>query len=533
MDCFVMESGETVYYHIPETVKENRDTKVPLVLFMCGTSCDPVENCVDSGWIEESDKENFIVVSPDYNNYATYSETDFLMSVVDEMVDRYPIDTERIYSTGFSNGGAASVALTSDYPDVFAAISAMGWMVGMEDKMISYDMPFQVIQGSGEFTEQLSSGIAVMQNEREAIRDLFLYNEMIEEDTPCDYASSPYWGYTPDEKRIRKINGRKWEISNYYKEGYASAFAQLIIVEDDEHRCRKEEAELAWQFFKQFKRNSNGEIEMVQSQKKTYKDIVYDEDLSLKLDLFLPKGEGPHPLVFFIHGGGWFGGHKQDGQEKAWMTLTESGYAVTSVDYRLSTEAPHPAGIIDCKNALRYLKAHAQEYHLDKERIAVAGDSSGGHYALMLALTPGNPDFEEVSEYDETTEVQCAVVWYPATDLAETMRTVQSGEYTGFGAQFAWENIERYIGKTITDVNDQALVQASPIHYIHEDMPPILLQHGNADTICPIDQSKRFLSAAEGQQVFLDVIEGAEHGDSAFETKENMERIVKFLDAYL
>ena len=488
MESFVMDSGETVYYHIPEQVKENPDTKVPMVLFLCGTSCDPVENCVDSGWIEESDQENFIVVSPDYNNYATYSETDFLISVVDYMTDHYPIDKERVYSTGFSNGGAASVALTNDYPEYFAAISAMGWMVGMRDSTPSIDMPFQVIQGSGEFTEQISTGIAVMQDERVAIRDLFLYNNMISGDVETNYATTPYWGYTPDETVELDTAGYAWSISRYYKDGYSSPFAELIIVEDDEHRCRMGEAELAWDFFKQFKRNGEGEIEIVQ-QKKQYIDVVYDKELDLKLDLFLPEGKGPYPLVIFIHGGGWFGGHKQDGQEKAWVTLTEYGYAVASLDYRLSTQAPHPAGLIDCKNAILYLKAHADTYNLDRERFAVAGDSSGGHYALMMALTPGNPDFEEVSKGNETTEVQCAVVWYPATDLAETMRTVQSGEYTGFGAQFAWENIERYIGKTITDVSDPALLEASPIHYIHEDMPPVLLQHGNADTICPIDQS--------------------------------------------
>ena len=230
-----------------------------------------------------------------------------------------------------------------------------------------------------------------------------------------------------------------------------------------------------------------------------YKDVVYDTlSEAQKFDLYLPKeGEGPFPLVFFIHGGGWFSGDKTDGQESAWITLRDKGYAVASINYRLSGEAPHPAGIIDCKTALRYLKAHADEYHIDTQRIAVSGDSSGGHYALMVALTAGNPDFEDLTRGnpEQTSDVACAVVWYPATDLAETMRTVQDGEYTGFGADFAWSNIERYVGKKIGDVNDEALKAASPIQYITEDIPPVLLQHGNADTICPISQSERLYRA--------------------------------------
>lgn len=258
-----------------------------------------------------------------------------------------------------------------------------------------------------------------------------------------------------------------------------------------------------------------------------YRDVAYDTlSEAQKFDLYLPEtGEGPFSLVMFIHGGGWFSGDKTDGQESAWVTLREQGYAVASINYRLSGEAPHPAGIIDCKTALRYLKAHADEYHIDAERIAVSGDSSGGHYALMVALTAGNPE--------QTSDVKCAVVWYPATDLAETMRTVRDGEYTGFGADFAWSNIERYAGKKIEDVNDDVLVSASPIGYVTEDMPPILLQHGNADTICPIDQSRRIYqkmteTAGEGRAEF-DILDGAEHGDADFETAENMERIARFL----
>ena len=231
---------------------------------MCGTTCDPVDNAVQSGWLAQAEKENFIVVSPDYNNYATYSETDFLISVVEYMIQNYPIDTERIYSTGFSNGGAASVALTRDYPEYFAAISAMGWMIGMDNKngvYEAYDMPFQVVQGDGEYTEKTQSdAMAVMDDEKEGIRALMLYNEMIASGQEADYDRTPYWGYQPDETETLDFDGQRWEISNYYKEGFSSAFAQLVLVEDAEHRPRQPEAEMAWNFFKNFRRDKDGRI---------------------------------------------------------------------------------------------------------------------------------------------------------------------------------------------------------------------------------------------------------------------------------
>lgn len=269
--------GKTVYLYVPQAVKDDPETEVPLVLFMCGTTCDPLDNMVDSGWPELADREGIIVISPDYNNYATYSETDFLISVVEHMLENYPVDAQRVYSTGFSNGGAASVALTRDYPQYFAAISAMGWMVDLDDKdgvFAAYDMPFQVVQGDGEFTEQTGSGaMAVMQDEQEAIRSLFLYNEMPEADAQPDYDETPYWGYAPGGTESRTLSGWEWQISNYYKEGFDTPFAQLVIVNDSEHRPRAGEAEIAWEFFKQYKRDESGAV--VAAEEQTEDGLLY------------------------------------------------------------------------------------------------------------------------------------------------------------------------------------------------------------------------------------------------------------------
>lgn len=238
-----------------------------MVLFMCGTSCSPVDNLVDSGWVSQAEAKNFIVISPDYNNYATYSETGFLASVIDYMLEHYPVNRQRVYSTGFSNGGAASVALARDYPQYFAAISAMGWMIGLDNKKDvykKYDMPFQVVQGDGEYTEKTSSGaMAVMDDEREGIRAMMLYNEMIQDSVKADYHKTPYWGYQPDSTKTETMNGRKWKFSNYYKSGFKPPFAQLVLVEDKVHRPRIEEASVAWDFFRHYRRDRNGKIQVI------------------------------------------------------------------------------------------------------------------------------------------------------------------------------------------------------------------------------------------------------------------------------
>lgn len=256
--------GKLVYPYVPQAVKDDTDHKAPMVLFMCGTTCDPLENMVDSGWVELAEREGIIVISPDYNNYATYSETGFLISVVEHMLDNYPVDSQRVYSTGFSNGGAASVALTRDYPQYFAAISAMGWMVDLDNRgsvFETYDMPFQVVQGDGEFTVKTASGaMAVMEDEQKAIRSLLLYNEMIDPSVQPDYDETPYWGYRPDDVRTETMDGREWRFCDYYKDGYPAPFAQLVTVEDSQHRCRPEEAGVAWEFFQQYRRDGNGKI---------------------------------------------------------------------------------------------------------------------------------------------------------------------------------------------------------------------------------------------------------------------------------
>ena len=265
--AYTTTGGETGFVYATDEVLNHPQQPVPLVLAMCGTGHDARQDAEDMGWIEKARQEGFIVLAPDYRNASTYSETDTIASVVEYIIENYPVDATRVYATGFSNGGAMSVALCRDYPQLFAGIAAFGWMVDMPDKdgvYAAYDMPFQLIQGSEEYTYRTDSGaMAVMRSEQQALRALFLMNEMMDEKADADYDAVPYWGHTPDEANVRELDGQTWHFSNYYKEGYSSAFAQLVLIEGAGHTPNKYEAECAWDFLRQFARNANGEIVVI------------------------------------------------------------------------------------------------------------------------------------------------------------------------------------------------------------------------------------------------------------------------------
>ena len=257
-------NGEDGYVYISDAVLNEPNVNVPLVLMMCGTGHEAREDAKSSGWVDKGLEENLIVLAPNYNNAATYSQAESLVSVVEYITETYPVDTTRVYSTGFSNGGAASVVLCRDYPHMFAAISAMGWMVDMQgqyDRAAAYDMPFQVIQGTEEYTQVTQSGTkAVMEDEQRAIKDLFVFNEMPESNQPTDYDAAPYWGYVPKDTQTISPDGRTWTISNYYKESYTAPFAQFVLIEGADHRTNEHEATIAWDFFKQFSRGADGSV---------------------------------------------------------------------------------------------------------------------------------------------------------------------------------------------------------------------------------------------------------------------------------
>ena len=212
------------------------------------------------------------------------------------------------------------------------------------------------------------------------------------------------------------------------------------------------------------------------------RDLVYKRvnGAVLTLDLYCPeKVSGPAPVIVWVHGGGWRRGGKKRCPAVA---LVPDGYAVASIDYRLSSTAPFPAQIEDCKAAVRWLRANAAKYNLDADRIGAWGHSAGGHLAALLGTSGGVPELEgsgDNMQYSSRVQAVCDVAG-PADLPALTN--------LGPKRMFA---IEGLLGGPLEKDKAKAIA-ASPIHYVSKDDPPFLIVHGEADRVVPVEQSQRF-----------------------------------------
>lgn len=258
--------GRRVYVYGRKTNLEQKSKQLPLVLDLNCTTGNPQAEAMTNGWKDLAQKENMIVVAPEYDDYATYSETTFFMHVIQAAERRYHIDEHRIYSVGFSNGGASSVALANTYPHLLAGIGAMGWMIGYARNK-NVEIPFVLIQGSKEYIDHLGGKTAVMDDEKVALRDLFTGNRMIDTQK-ADYQKYPYWGYKPDRVYQRAVTyfdydpyghdkrqvRNKLIFSEYLRKGFKYPFARLVLVPKETHIPHSSNAKIVWDGLKHFQR---------------------------------------------------------------------------------------------------------------------------------------------------------------------------------------------------------------------------------------------------------------------------------------
>jgi acetyl esterase/lipase len=258
-----------------------------------------------------------------------------------------------------------------------------------------------------------------------------------------------------------------------------------------------------------------------------------------QLDIYLPdEGDGPFPVIMHLHGGGFEIGDKRDIHVLPYLKALEHGYAVVSVNYRLSGEAIFPAGLKDIKASIRWIRANGKIYHLDGDRIAACGGSAGGNYAAMVCLTANVTEFDDprLGNTEYPCNVQAAVDMFGPTDF---MKMDAQLDENGFGPGHhggADSPESRYLGAKPSEVPLKVEL-ANPMTYINDHMPPLLIQHGRLDSMVPVQQSMMFADKLEryvGHDRFeFDIIEGAGHGDPLFDTDENMERVFSFLDKHL
>jgi len=271
--------------------------------------------------------------------------------------------------------------------------------------------------------------------------------------------------------------------------------------------------------------------------KRKYLDVPYASiSPAQKLDLFLPaEGEGPFPVLVQIHGGGFEMGDKRDAHLEPFLEGIKHGIAVATLNYRLSSEAAFPAAVEDVKAAVRWLRANQEKYYLDGKRIAACGGSAGGNLAAMLGTTGQTREFDNpaLGNIDQSSSVQAVVDWFGPVDFYEMDAQLAASGFSREEFHSGEQSPEtRYLGATVREVPELAQ-KANPATYIHPNVPPFLIQHGLDDFLVPCQQSVEFArllaNASSKENVTLELIKDAGHGDPKFETKENMEKVFQFL----
>lgn len=240
----------------------------------------------------------------------------------------------------------------------------------------------------------------------------------------------------------------------------------------------------------------------------------------LQLDITRPSTPGPHPCVLCFHGGAWKYGHRRDVTAFT-ADLAKQGYAAAAVSYRLAPKHKWPAQIIDAKTAVRYLRANADQYDLDPQRISALGFSAGGHLAALLGTTGNDSDFEGDLYREHSSEVQCVVDFFGPADLSLFSETP--------GIEAAY--FKPLFGK-LYRAEPELYKKASPIEYCHDKCPPFLILHGTADIIVPVIHSERFhdklLKAGVKSELFK--VRGGGHGWGGEDAERTTQVTLKFLN---
>jgi acetyl esterase/lipase len=260
-------------------------------------------------------------------------------------------------------------------------------------------------------------------------------------------------------------------------------------------------------------------------------DLAYVENghERQKLDLYLPKqAQGPLPVLIWVHGGGWQNGSK-DGCPPLRDGYVERGYAVASLNYRLSGHAVFPAQIEDCKAAIRWLRAHAEKFGLDPQRFGVWGSSAGGHLVALLGTSGEVKTFDVGAHLDQSSAVQAVCDYYGPTDFFAFVTTKGYESHAAANAPEA-----KLLGGTVEEKPELAK-RVNPITHITPDDPPFLIVHGDRDPVVPLNQSELLFDALTkaGVSAHFHTLEGAAHGGSGFNGEDIASMVAGFFDARL
>ncbi|HET6251280.1 MAG TPA: alpha/beta hydrolase [Tepidisphaeraceae bacterium] len=244
----------------------------------------------------------------------------------------------------------------------------------------------------------------------------------------------------------------------------------------------------------------------------------------LQLDMARPKtGDGPFPAIICIHGGGFRAGTR-DGYDKTVIMLAEHGYVAVTITYRLAPKYQFPAAVLDCKSAVRWMRANAAKYKIDPDRIGTMGGSAGGHLAQFLGVTAGVKQFDVGDNLDQSSSVACVVNYYGPSDFTKSYgKSVDAAEVLPlfFGGDLKTKLKEHIIG--------------SPLYWVTPAAAPTLCIHGTADKYVAYEQATWMVDKLKSCMVEAELLtmEGAPHGFGGEYAKKADAAMVVFFDKHL
>ena len=282
---------------------------------------------------------------------------------------------------------------------------------------------------------------------------------------------------------------------------------------------------------------SNHETAFIKDFQNSYENIAYGTNHPQQtMNITLPKeGKGPFPVVVFIHGGGWASGDKQSENALKILSITKYGYAVASLNYRLTPDGVWTNQIYDVKKALYFLRKYGAIYHLTTEKLVLWGVSAGAHIAQVVAATGGTNYVSALKEENKFTSVQGLISLFGISEPAYLDDDIE--KQTGIPSTKHGSTPEcrpcLMTGFVINENKERALEMGS-IRYIHPPFVPTFIQHGTGDLLVSYLQSVRLQKIIKErcpeQEVILELFPEAVHADDAFYKEENLLHIKEFLD---
>lgn len=284
--------------------------------------------------------------------------------------------------------------------------------------------------------------------------------------------------------------------------------------------------------------------------KRHWLDVAYGDDPRQNMDIWLPdEGDGPFPLIVFTHGGGWVGGDKREDTMPGAFKVMSQGYALACVNYRLAPDVVWPAPLEDVRCAIRFLRAHAQDYRLKTDKIAAWGNSAGAHINNMIAALGGRPIMKgkEMGYPEVDDSIQCLVSLYgpsdmyqidlcnrlPESAIADATGGTETAPGRGEGMVFPHNLIMGFKNSR----NPAAASFGGPINFVTADFPPAFLMHGIKDPIVPYTQSVSFMNkineTCHEERCTTKLFEDAVHGDPVMKTDEVVNEILDFIDSVI